>query len=158
MVKCLCKDRIMFLWKKKTPTAPPITVYIMYLCAYCPKHSSKESITSMTMAMGPAKLQMSLSSMEIQQKSGFPYPSGSSPTARPAAKRKTVRSDRKRNFILILLIMETATETGSTWWCAVYYTTVVVKLKEIQQVTSLVTISHYWYNILGVCLAGQSQK
>lgn len=42
--------------------------------------------TRMTMAMGPAKLQMSLSSMEIQQKSGFPYPSGSRPTARPAAK------------------------------------------------------------------------
>lgn len=88
----------MFLWKKKTPTAPPITVYIMYLCAYCPKHSSRESITSMTMAMGPAKLQMSLSSMEIQQKSGFPYPSGSSPTARPAAKRKTVRSESEEEL------------------------------------------------------------
>lgn len=39
----------------------------------------------MTTLTGPAKLHMSLSYMEIQQKSGLPYPSGSKPTASPAA-------------------------------------------------------------------------
>lgn len=45
-----------------------------------------EVLTTMTTAMGPAKLQISLSWMEIQQKSGFPKPSGSKPTDNPVQK------------------------------------------------------------------------
>lgn len=48
------------------------------------KHTEEHN-TSMTTLTGPAKLHMSLSYMEIQQKSGLPYPSGSNPTASPAA-------------------------------------------------------------------------
>lgn len=53
-------------------------------------------LTTMTRAMGPAKLQINLSWIEIQQKSGFPQPSGSKPTAKPD--RKEEEDDQQRNI------------------------------------------------------------
>lgn len=37
-----------------------------------PEQITRRTVTRMTMTIGPAKLQMSLSEIEIQQKSGFP--------------------------------------------------------------------------------------
>lgn len=51
-------------------------------------HRDLGGLTDTTMAMGPAKLHIRVSYIDSQQKSGFPYPSGSSPTARPGYNKK----------------------------------------------------------------------